>query len=368
MGTKKAKGAEQRSRSQGEGGNGGALKAQGRGSRPSLVIVESPAKARKIGGFLGKNYSVMASMGHVRDLPANASEVPEEIKKQKKPWASLGVDVEHDFEPVYVIPKDKRKTVTQLKAALKDASELILATDEDREGESIGWHLSQLLKPKVPVKRMVFSEITKEAIQHAIQQTRALDEKLVEAQETRRVLDRLYGYTLSPLLWKKIARGLSAGRVQSVAVRLLVQRELERMAFHSGDVLGSQGATGHPATGIVGGCGRRAGVRGDARSCRRTPRCDGQGFRRIDGQAEARCGRGPAVRVGFNARSADRAAAGPWKVTDVEQRPQVAAPVAAVHHQHAAARGQPQTGLQRQRHDAHRAASLRGRLHHVHAY
>jgi DNA topoisomerase-1 len=198
-----------------------------------LVIVESPAKARKIGGYLGKDYEVLASMGHVRDLPANASEIPEDIKKQKKPWASLGVNTESDFEPLYVVPKNKKKIVSQLKLALKDASELILATDEDREGESIGWHLSQLLKPKVPVKRMVFSEITKEAIQNAITHTRQLDANLVEAQETRRVLDRLYGYTLSPLLWKKIARGLSAGRVQSVAVRLLVQREQERLAFRS---------------------------------------------------------------------------------------------------------------------------------------
>jgi DNA topoisomerase I len=204
---KKAKGATQRSRAKGSDGNAGdsvAIDSRARSSRPSLVIVESPAKARKIGGFLGKSYSVMASMGHVRDLPANAAEIPEDIKKNKKSWARLGVDVEHDFEPLYVVPAKKRKTVSQLRQALKGASELILATDEDREGESIGWHLSQLLKPKVPVKRMVFSEITKEAIQHAINDTRALDEKLVEAQETRRVLDRLYGYTLSPLLWKKI--------------------------------------------------------------------------------------------------------------------------------------------------------------------
>ncbi|HEV3299784.1 MAG TPA: type I DNA topoisomerase [Planctomycetaceae bacterium] len=325
MGTKKAKGAEQRSRSEGEGGNGGALKAQGRGSRPSLVIVESPAKARKIGGFLGKNYSVMASMGHVRDLPANASEVPEEIKKQKKPWASLGVDVEHDFEPVYVIPKDKRKTVTQLKAALKDASELILATDEDREGESIGWHLSQLLKPKVPVKRMVFSEITKEAIQHAIQQTRALDEKLVEAQETRRVLDRLYGYTLSPLLWKKIARGLSAGRVQSVAVRLLVQRELERMAFHSATYwdLKARLITPQPESSEAAAEEREFEATLAAVGGRRV--ATGKDFDESTGKLK------PSADVVLLSESdstslRDRAAAGPWKVTDVEQRPQVRRP------------------------------------------
>ena len=197
-----------------------------------LVIVESPAKAKKISGYLGKDYTVMASLGHVRDLPANASEIPADIKKE--PWASLGVNTDSDFEPLYIVPSDKKKIVKELKAALKLADELILATDEDREGESIGWHLAELLKPKVPVKRMVFSEITKQAIQDAINSPRELDEHLVQAQETRRVLDRLYGYTLSPLLWKKISRGLSAGRVQSVAVRVLVARELERLAFRSG--------------------------------------------------------------------------------------------------------------------------------------
>lgn len=200
--------------------------------KKGLVIVESPAKARKIGSFLGKDYEVRASMGHVRDLPAKAAEVPAEVKKQ--PWSTLGVNVAADFEPLYIVPPEKKKIVRELKQALKDADELILATDEDREGESIGWHLAQLLDPKVPVKRMVFSEITRKAILDALEHPRSLDENLVRAQETRRVLDRLYGYTLSPLLWKKIARGLSAGRVQSVAVRILVERELERLAFKSG--------------------------------------------------------------------------------------------------------------------------------------
>lgn len=195
-----------------------------------LVIVESPAKARKISGYLGKDYKVLASMGHVRDLPSSATEIPAEIKKQ--PWATLGVNVDAGFEPLYIVPKEKRKTIKELKDSLKEADELIIATDEDREGESIGWHLIQLLQPKVPVKRMVFSEITKEAIQEAIRSPRQLDENLVSAQETRRVLDRLYGYRLSPLLWKKVAPKLSAGRVQSVAVRVLVKRELERLAFH----------------------------------------------------------------------------------------------------------------------------------------
>lgn len=197
-----------------------------------LVIVESPAKARKIGGYLGKDYIVMASLGHVRDLPEGAAEIPAELKKQ--PWATLGVNVDDDFKPLYVVPKEKKKLLKELKDALKEAQELIIATDEDREGESIGQHLVDELNPKVPVKRMVFSEITKEAIQKAIGETRDLDQNLIAAQETRRVLDRLYGYRLSPLLWKKIRPKLSAGRVQSVAVRLLVQRELERLAFKKG--------------------------------------------------------------------------------------------------------------------------------------
>jgi DNA topoisomerase-1 len=194
-----------------------------------LVIVESPTKARTIRNYLPQDYRVEASMGHVRDLPASAEEIPAEFKE--KPWANLGVDVESDFEPLYVIPKTKKKIVKDLQAALKQADEIILATDEDREGESISWHLAQLLKPKVPIKRMVFHEITQEAIQQALQNCRNINENLVHAQETRRILDRLVGYTLSPLLWKKIAWGLSAGRVQSVAVRLLVQRERLRRAF-----------------------------------------------------------------------------------------------------------------------------------------
>lgn len=198
----------------------------------TLVIVESPTKARTIRNYLPSNYRVEASMGHVRDLPQSASEIPEAVKGEK--WAQLGVNVEADFEPLYVIPKDKKKVVSTLKEALKGADELILATDEDREGESISWHLLQVLQPKVPVKRMVFHEITQEAIQEALNNCRHIDEQVVRAQETRRILDRLVGYTLSPLLWKKIATGLSAGRVQSVAVRVLVQRERQRRAFRQG--------------------------------------------------------------------------------------------------------------------------------------
>ncbi len=198
----------------------------------TLVIVESPTKARTIRGFLPKEFRVEASMGHVRDLPNNASEIPAAQKGEK--WANLGVNTAKDFEPLYVVPKDKKKVVKELKDALKGADQLLLATDEDREGESISWHLAQLLDPKVPVKRMVFHEITKEAISQALENPRELDMELVHAQETRRILDRLVGYTLSPLLWKKVAWGLSAGRVQSVSVRLLVERERARRAFRSG--------------------------------------------------------------------------------------------------------------------------------------
>ena len=198
----------------------------------TLVIVESPTKARTIRNYLPEDYRVEASMGHIRDLPSSADEIPAAAKEQK--WAALGVNVENDFEPLYIVPKKKEKVVKELKKALREADELILATDEDREGESISWHLMQLLKPKVPIKRMVFHEITREAIRKALTDCRNIDENLVHAQETRRILDRLVGYTLSPLLWKKIARGLSAGRVQSVAVRLLVRRERERRAFKTG--------------------------------------------------------------------------------------------------------------------------------------
>lgn len=195
----------------------------------SLVIVESPAKAAKIGKILGRDYVVESSVGHIRDLPANAGEVPAEYKG--KPWASMGVDTENDFEPVYVVNPDKKKTVANLRKLLKESDELILATDKDREGEAIAWHLLEVLNPKVPVKRMVFGEITDQAIRRAIDNTVDLDERLVDAQEARRILDRLYGYELSPVLWKKVNPGLSAGRVQSVATRIIVERERERMAF-----------------------------------------------------------------------------------------------------------------------------------------
>ena len=194
-----------------------------------LVIVESPAKARTIKKFLPDSYRVEASMGHIRDLPASAAEIPEKFKKEK--WARLGVNVNDKFEPIYVVAPSKKKIVKELKIALESADELLIATDEDREGESIGWHLLEVLKPAIPVRRMVFHEITKSAIQKALDNTRDLNRSLVEAQETRRILDRLVGYSLSPLLWRKVAPRLSAGRVQSVAVRLTVLRESERILF-----------------------------------------------------------------------------------------------------------------------------------------
>ncbi|MFF5310449.1 type I DNA topoisomerase [Streptomyces massasporeus] len=197
-----------------------------------LVIVESPAKAKTIKGYLGPGYIVEASVGHIRDLPNGAAEVPEKYTGEVR---RLGVDVEHDFQPIYVVNADKKAQVKKLKDLLKESDELFLATDEDREGEAIAWHLQEVLKPKVPVKRMVFHEITKAAIQAAVANPRQLNQKLVDAQETRRILDRLYGYEVSPVLWKKVMPRLSAGRVQSVATRLVVERERERIAFRSAE-------------------------------------------------------------------------------------------------------------------------------------
>ncbi|ONM47497.1 DNA topoisomerase I [Nocardia donostiensis] len=205
---------------------------QGRPLR-RLVIVESPTKARKIAPYLGRNYTVEASVGHIRDLPRGAADVPAKYKGQA--WARLGVDVDNDFEPIYVVSPDKKSKVTELKGLLADADELYLATDPDREGEAIAWHLLETLKPKIPVRRMVFHEITEPAIRAAAADTRELDNDLVDAQETRRILDRLYGYEVSPVLWKKVMPRLSAGRVQSVATRVIVRRERERMAFRSAE-------------------------------------------------------------------------------------------------------------------------------------
>jgi DNA topoisomerase-1 len=210
---------------------GGDRGSRGNGSARRLVIVESPTKARKLAGFLGSNYIVESSRGHIRDLPRAASDVPAKYKSE--PWARLGVNVDAGFEPLYIISPEKKSTVSELKGLLKDVDELYLATDGDREGEAIAWHLLETLKPRVPVKRMVFHEITEPAIRAAAEHPRDLDIDLVDAQETRRILDRLYGYEVSPVLWKKVAPKLSAGRVQSVATRIIVQRERDRMAFRS---------------------------------------------------------------------------------------------------------------------------------------
>lgn len=210
----------------------------------NLVIVESPTKARTISAFLGPDSTVESSMGHIRDLPRSASEIPAKVKGED--WARLGVNVENEFEPVYVVSKERKKQVKKLKDLMKDVDELYLATDEDREGEAIAWHLVEVLKPKIPVHRMVFHEITKPAIEQAFENPRGLNERLVQAQEARRILDRLYGYEVSPVLWKKIQPKLSAGRVQSVAVRVVVERERERIAFTRASYWGVDGTFAKP--------------------------------------------------------------------------------------------------------------------------
>ena len=204
-----------------------------------LVIVESPAKARTIGGYLGADFVVESSIGHIRDLPRSAADVPASMKNE--PWARLGVDVDNDFKPLYVVPADKKKQVTKLRKLLKEADAVYLATDEDREGEAIAWHLLEVLNPKMDVYRMVFHEITPAAIQEAIEHPRDLDRRLVDAQEARRILDRLFGYEVSPVLWRKVRQGLSAGRVQSPATRILVERERDRIAFRSAGYWGLSG-------------------------------------------------------------------------------------------------------------------------------
>jgi DNA topoisomerase-1 len=216
-----------------------------------LVIVESPAKARTIARYLGSGYVVESSVGHVRDLPRKAGDVPAGYKQE--PWARLGVDVDNDFKPLYVVPSEKKKQITKLRSLLKQADELYLATDEDREGESIAWHLTEVLSPKVPVRRMVFHEITPEAIRRAVNDPRDLDRRLVDAQEARRRLDRLFGYAVSPVLWKMVRTGLSAGRVQSPAIRILVQRERERIEFRAASFWDVEGT-------FVTGAGERFGA------------------------------------------------------------------------------------------------------------
>jgi len=272
-----------------------------------LVIVESPTKAKTIRKFLGKDYEVVASMGHVRDLPASSEQIPEKYKKQE--WANLGVNVDKDFEPLYIVSEGKTKVIRELKSLLKDAEDVYLATDEDREGESISWHLLQILQPKVPVHRMVFHEITKSAIEDALAHPRQIDEKLVRAQETRRILDRLVGYSVSPVLWKKIAYGLSAGRVQSAALKAIVDRERLRLLFKKGsywDVGAMLDKDGHVFDAkLVSHAGKRI--------------ASGKDFDENTGALKAES----AVQLLDEAAAktiADEAAASKWKVTDVTEK------------------------------------------------
>ena len=295
----------------------------------TLVIVESPTKAKTIRNYLPAGYRVEASMGHIRDLPKSAKEIPAKVKKEK--WAQIGVNTEANFEPLYVIPQDKKKVVKTLKDALKDADELVLATDEDREGESISWHLMEVLKPKVPTKRMVFHEITKEAIQASLANCRTIDDKLVHAQETRRILDRLVGYTVSPLLWKKIAFGLSAGRVQSVSVRLLVERERARRAFRKGAywdlkaaLLKSSGQSGDKSS-DKSGSGSQAPFDARLTSVGGTRVANGSDFDESTGQVKA--GRSVLLLNEEEARTLQtRLESSAWSVSNLEERPNTRTP------------------------------------------
>jgi DNA topoisomerase I len=274
----------------------------------SLVIVESPAKAKTLSRFLGRDYRVEASFGHIRDLPENADEVPDEIRN--KPWGTLGVDIDGDFKPYYVIPASKRRHVSALRAAMKDVTQVLLATDPDREGESISQHLKEVLKPKVPVRRVTFHEITREAVDEAVANAHELDENLVKAQESRRILDRLYGYTLSPVLWKKVRTGLSAGRVQSVAVRLIVEREEARRAFRTStywDIEARLAGEGREFAAVLARVGdARVATGRDFDSA--TGAMSAKGVRHLDEQAAKQL-------VGVLGRHL------PWRVSAVDERP-----------------------------------------------
>ena len=324
-----------------------------------LVIVESPTKAKKIGGYLGSGYTVMASVGHIRDL-AQPSQVP---AAEKAKYGKFGVDIEDGFKPYYIVDGNKKKTVADLKSALKKADTLYLATDEDREGEAIAWHLVQTLKPKVPVKRMVFHEITPEAIKASLNNTRDVDAAMVDAQETRRILDRLYGYELSPVLWRKVGPGLSAGRVQSVATRLIVERERERMAFVRAPYWDVTATLEAPDA--------------DGNNVAFDSRMVSLGGRRLagskdfgdDGQLTARRQRQRRA-AGRNARECDRAIAGICDVHRlVDGNQAVPSPSgAAVHHVHVAADGRQSPWHELAPDHACRAGAVRKRFHHVYAY
>ena len=324
-----------------------------------LVIVESPTKATKIASFLGDGYIVESSRGHVRDLPTGAAEVPAKYKGEK--WARTGVNVDNGFEALYVVNPDKRATLRSLKDALARADELLLATDGDREGEAIAWHLLQELKPKVPARRMVFHEITPHAIAEAVANPRDLDSDLVDAQETRRILDRLYGYEVSPVLWKKVMPRLSAGRVQSVATRLIVDRERERIAFRSAsywdlDAVLDAGEGADPP--LFGARLTRVGERRVAQG----RDFDSSGSL-IDPRVRAAAAPGPGPGRGPCRLAPDRRVRGGQRGVQALHPP----PVRAVPDHHAAAGGGPQARLHRPAGDVGGPGPLRGRLHHLYA-
>ncbi|GFH05480.1 hypothetical protein MHIP_59630 [Mycolicibacterium hippocampi] len=325
-----------------------------------LVIVESPTKARKIAGYLGSNYVVESSRGHIRDLPRAAADVPAKYKSE--PWARLGVNVDADFEPLYIVSPDKKSTVAELKDLLKNVDELYLATDGDREGEAIAWHLLETLKPRIPVKRMVFHEITEPAIRAAAEDPRDLDNDLVDAQETRRILDRLYGYEVSPVLWKKVAPKLSAGRVQSVATRIIVQRERERMAFRSAGYWDVTAELDASVSDAAASPPRFTAKLNTVDGRRVASGRDFDSLGAVKARRGARSRRGGCRRAGPGAA---RRAAG-----RVVGRTEALHPAAlrAVHDLDAAAGGRPQAALLLGTHHEHRAAALRKRLHHLHAY
>ena len=322
----------------------------------ALVIVESPAKARTIGGLLGPDFIVESSIGHIRDLPRGADEVPAAYKGEG--WARLGVDVDNGFKPLYVVSASKKSVVANLKRLLKDADELYLATDEDREGESIAWHLFEVLSPTVPVKRMVFHEITPEAIARAVEEWRDLDRRLVDAQEARRILDRLYGYEVSPVLWRKVMPRLSAGRVQSVATRMVVERERARMRFHSATWWGIDGTFTHAAGSRPPFGAALVSLGGTTVATGKDFNDDGvqtsKGTVRVLVEEEATAVAGRAGRPVLHRQRGHRAAL-----------PALAG--AALHDLDPAAGGRAQAALQRPAGHAGGPAPLRAGLHHLHA-
>ena len=325
----------------------------------ALVIVESPAKARTIAGYLGDGFVVESSIGHVRDLPRNAAEVPKTYRNE--PWARIGIDVDNDFKPLYVVASDRKSQITKLKSLLARADELFLATDEDREGEAIAWHLLEVLNPRVPVKRMVFHEITRDAIAAAVESPRGIDRRMVDAQEARRLLDRLYGYEVSPVLWKKVMPQLSAGRVQSVATRIAVERERERMDFVS--------AGYWSLTGTFAALGSGPGAAGRFEASLSSV----DGVRTAGGRDFGPDGRLSPLRRGLGRRGhghrAGRAAGGRWLHRGRPRLQAVsAAALAPLHHLHLPAGGGPQAEDVGHRGHAGRPGPLREGLHHLHAH